>query len=135
MPRMASCPHEGTVERALWGGLQSDRLGYAFVAGYGSALRRLFLHAGAPIPARKVCLAATEAGGGHPRAIETTLREDNGAFLLRGQKTFATLASVSDELLVVASRGQSDDGKKQLVIVRVARDAKGLTIEDRAPTS
>jgi hypothetical protein len=134
VPRLESCAYEGTVERALWGGLHADRLGFAFVAGYGSALRSLFLHAGAPLPSGKVCLAATESGGAHPRAIETTLREQNGVFLLRGEKTFATLASRSDELLVVASRGQSDDGRKRLAVVRVARDAKGLTIEDRPAT-
>lgn len=136
-PRIDECPYEDTVERALWGGVHADRLGWAFVAGYGSALRRLFAHAGAAFPEAKgwnVCLAATESGGGHPRAMATTLRDENGVFLLRGEKTFATLASVSDELLVVASRGKTDDGKNELVIVRVPRDAKGLSIEDRPAT-
>lgn len=128
------CPYEGSVDRALWGGLHADRLGFAFRAGYASALRRLFAHAGAPLPTGKLCLAATEKGGGHPRAIETTLREENGVFLLQGEKTFATLASASDEILVVATRGKTDDGKNQLVIVRIARDANGVSIEDRPPT-
>lgn len=134
-PRMSDCPHEGSVDRALWGGLHADRLGHAFGAGYASALRRLFDHAGASLPSGTVCLAATESGGAHPRAIATTLRDENGTFLIRGEKTFATLASRSDELLVVASRGASPDGKNALVIVRVPRDAAGLTIEDRPATA
>lgn len=133
-PRLAECPYEGSVDRALWGGLHADRLGFAFGAGYGSALRRLFAHAGAPLPEGKLCLAVTEAGGGHPRAMNTTLREENGVFLVRGEKSFATLASRSDAMLVVASRGDASDGKKQLVVVQIPRDAKGVTIEDRPPT-
>lgn len=132
--RLDACPYEGSVDRALWGGLHADRLGYAFRAGYVSALHRLFAHAGAAAPPGNACLAATEKGGAHPRAIETTLREENGVFLLRGEKTFATLASASDELLVVATRGKTDDGKNQLVVVRVPRDANGVVIEDRPPT-
>ena len=47
---------------------------------------------------------------------------------------FATLASVADDLLIVASRGASTDGKNQLCLVRLAARAPGVTIEDRAPT-
>lgn len=133
-PRLSECPYEGSVDRALWGGLHSDRLGFAFGAGYASALRRLFAHAGAALPDGTVCLAVTETGGGHPRAMNTTLREENGVFLVRGEKTFATLASRSDAMLVVASRGKTDAGRNQLVIVQIPRDAEGVTIEDRPAT-
>jgi acyl-CoA dehydrogenase len=134
-PRLSECPYEGSVDRALWGGLHSDRLGWAFRAGYVAALHRLFAHAGASVPPGNVCLAATEKGGAHLRAIETTLREDNGVFLLSGEKTFVTLASMSDELLVVATRGKTDDGKSRLVMVRVPRGTAGVSIEDRPPTA
>jgi alkylation response protein AidB-like acyl-CoA dehydrogenase len=133
-PRLAECPYEGSVDRALWGGLHADRLGFACATGYGSALRRLFAHAGAPLPDGSMCLAATESGGAHPRAMNTTLREENGVFLLRGEKTFATLASRSDAMLVVASRGTTNEGKNQLVVVCVPRSAKGVAIQDRPPT-
>ena len=59
IPRMEKCPYEGSVERALWGGLHADRLGHAFAAGYGSALRHLFAHAGAELPSGTVCLACS----------------------------------------------------------------------------
>src|SRR6185436_13084691 len=61
-------PFPDPAERAAWGGLVADRLGYAFVAGYASALARL-----APGIATRAALCVTEEGGGHPRAIKTTL--------------------------------------------------------------
>ncbi len=30
----ANCPFTGTVERSIWAGFHSDRIGYAFVGGY-----------------------------------------------------------------------------------------------------
>lgn len=131
--RLAQCPWTGSVERALWAGFHADRLGFAFAGGYGAALRRLFEHAQVPLPGGVVCLAASETGGAHPRAIATRLDKEGGALVLRGEKTFATLASAADELLVVASRGQTPDGKNRLRVVRVPRGARGVTVEDRPP--
>lgn len=140
-PRAAAfdaCPFEGHVQRALWGGFHADRLGYAFAAGYRAALARLFVHAGLPAPRGLVALAATESGGAHPRAIATSLEsapgDENSALVLRGDKTFATLASVADELLVVATRGESPEGKKKLCVVRVARTAPGVVVTPRPET-
>src|SRR5690606_8056571 len=107
--RLATCPFDGAFERALWGGFEADRLGYAFVAGYQAALDRLLAIAAVdavPRRSQRMSLAATESGGAHPRAIATTLEaQPDGSFVLRGEKTFATLASAADELLVVASIG------------------------------
>ena len=127
LDRLAESPFAPTVERAAWAGFHADRVGYAFAGGYEAALRRLV--GAAPGSARR-CLAATESGGAHPRAIATTL----AGGVLRGEKTFATLASIADELLVVASTGVSADGKNALVLVRIPKDATGLTIADRPPT-
>lgn len=133
--RLAQCPFSGNVERALWGGFHADRLGFAFAAGYGAAVRRLFEHGEVAPPSGAVCLAATETGGAHPRAIATRLDKEGGALVLRGEKTFATLASVADELLVVASRGVGPEGRNRLRVVRVPRGARGLVIEDRPRTA
>ena len=143
---LPKCPFTGPVERALWAGLHADRLGYAFVGGYGAALARLVEYVGAaqgiapgrafperPLPPR-VCLCATESGGAHPRAIATRLEEQGGALVLDGEKTFATLATVADELLVVASRGLEADGKNRLCLVRVKPGAKGVEIVPRPET-
>jgi hypothetical protein len=138
--QLPKCPFTGQVERALWAGFHADRLGYAFVGGYGAALSRLVEHvgqaqgiAGRPLPAN-VCLCATESGGAHPRAIATRLEKLGGALVLDGEKTFATLATVADELLVVASRGLEADGKNRLRVVRVSPKAKGVEIIPRPET-
>lgn len=144
--QLPKCPFTGQVERALWAGFHADRLGYAFVGGYGAALSRLVEHVGQaqglpagrafperPLPPH-VCLCATESGGAHPRAIATRLDKQGGALVLEGEKTFATLATVSDELLVVASRGIEADGKNRLRIVRVKPNADGVEIIPRPET-
>jgi acyl-CoA dehydrogenase len=141
--RLRECPFEAPLPRALWGGFHADRLGFAFFAGYWAALDQLMRHAAAsqglpspfPVPrlAERICLAATERGGGHPRAIATRLEERGGALLVTGEKTFATLASAADELLVVATRGEGDDGRPRLCLVRVRPLAAGVTVRDRDP--
>lgn len=117
-----------TVDRAAAGGFVADRIGYAFLAGYRAALSKLD-----PTLSR-ASLCATEAGGAHPRAIQTRLAPCDGAFTLNGEKTFATLASAADVLLVVASRGH-DAGRNRLQIARIPAKRRGVTIRDREPPS
>jgi acyl-CoA dehydrogenase len=106
------------VDRALIGGALADRLGFAFAAGYGEALRALV-----PGLTGITALCASESGGNHPRAIHTTLA--NGE--LTGKKTWATVASLASSLLVVASTG-TVEGKNRLRLVRVAANAPGVTL-------
>jgi len=136
---LATCPFTGQIERAVWAGFHADRLGYAFVGGYYAALARLVEQVPrtasskvAPFPAR-LCLCATEAAGAHPRAITTRLDKQGGALVLNGEKTFATLATIADELLVVASRGIEADGKNRLRLVRLKPKTPGVSIVARAP--
>jgi acyl-CoA dehydrogenase len=108
-----------TIDRALRGGALADRLGYAFASGYGEALRALV-----PGLAGVAALCVTEAGGNHPKAIETTLTAvDGGGFELTGHKKWATVGSLADSLLVCATIGDH-----RLRMVRVRADAPGLTI-------
>jgi len=134
MQKLPKCPFTGHVERALWGGFHADRLGYAFVAGYSAALARLLEHAARIQLPSKLSFCVTESGGGHPRSIATRLDKQGGALVLNGEKTFATLATTADELLVVASRGIEADGKNRLRMVRVKPNATGVTITPRPET-
>jgi hypothetical protein len=112
-----------TVDRALVGGAQADRLGFAFAVGYSEALRAM-------LPGLRGinALCATEEGGNHPRAIKTTLtRVHDQGFLLNGRKTWATAAPECTRLLVIASTGEVD-GKNQLVMVSVRPDERGVTL-------
>ncbi len=112
-----------TVDRALIGGALADRLGYAFASGYGEALRALV-----PGVEGITALCITEAGGNHPKAIETTLVSTGAGFEISGHKKWATVGSLASSLLVCATTG-TEDGKPRLRMVRVAANAPGLTIK------
>jgi hypothetical protein len=127
-----------SVDQAIVGGFQADRVGYAFAAGYQSALRCL-----APsLPAdRLVSLSITEEGGGHPRAIKTTLRaagtEGPAArgWRLCGHKKWATLSCDGDVVLVAASTGTDAEGRNELRMALVPLDARGVTVHQMPGTS
>ena len=78
--------------------------------------------------ATKIAFAITEADAGtHSHNLATSLRRDNGRFLLNGQKTFISGVEDADAVLVVA-RTRLADGKlglPSLAIVDV--DAAGFT--------
>ena len=120
-----------SIDQAIVGGFQADRVGYAFAAGYQSALRRL-----APTlpPDRLASLSITEEGGGHPRAIKTTLRAAGpegstaAGWRLRGHKKWATLSCDGDVVLVAASTGTDPDGRNQLRMALVPLDAPGVRV-------
>jgi hypothetical protein len=115
-----------TADLAVRAGAAADRIAFAFAAGYREALRALV-----PNLSGVAALCATEAGGNHPRAIQTTLAGGQ----LDGKKTWATGADQAATLLVVASVGASvggDGGKNQLRVVRVAANAPGVTIRASA---
>jgi len=110
-----------SVERAAEAGMLADRLGYAFAGGYQAALTRLVPALGR-VPSAS--LSATEKGGAHPRTIETEL----AGGVLRGVKTFATLAGNVETLLVVATEGKDDAGRNRLKLVRLPRSREGVTL-------
>ncbi len=121
--RAAATRARTAIEHAVLGGFAADRVGYAFASGYQAALRALD-----PSLIGIASLCASEAGGAHPRAIQSTLRRSDGAWLLDGSKRWATLAPAADVLLVVASTG-AVDGRNRLRVVRVARLREGVTVE------
>jgi alkylation response protein AidB-like acyl-CoA dehydrogenase len=112
------------IDRAIVGGALADRLGFAFAAGYDAALAALV----PDLPRARRVLAATEQGGGHPRAIRTTLTEAGDALELTGEKQWTTLAHEAGELLVVATRGTDAAGRNRLVVARVDARAPGLVV-------
>lgn len=107
-----------TVERATVGGARTDRAGHAFAIGYTAALEAL---AGET----RAAFCVTEDGGNHPRAIETRLVDGR----VTGAKRWATLADRAAHLLVVARDGTDAAGRPRLRVVRVRRDAPGVTLE------
>lgn len=116
-----------TAALALLGGHAADRLAWAFASGYRAALLRVA--PGAPRD-RRLALCATEAGGAHPREMNTRLARDGDTWRLDGEKGFVTMGSFAERLLTIASCGEDGDGRKVLRAVWVDADADGVTIED-----
>jgi hypothetical protein len=115
---------ERPVDRAIVGGALADRLGFAFAAGYDAALAALV----PDLPRARRVLAATEEGGGHPRAIRTTLAGSGDSLVITGEKCWTTLALEAAELLVVATRGMDPAGRPRLVVARVDARAPGVIV-------
>jgi acyl-CoA dehydrogenase len=115
--------HSAPADLALAAGFASDRAGWAFASGYQAALRSLV-----PSLARdhRVAFAVTESAGNHPRNIETTLVDGR----LDGVKSFVTLGTHADTILVVATRGLGEDGRPRLVVVLVPAHAAGVVLEE-----
>lgn len=113
--RFAELP-EDPAAAALLGGLHSSHPAWAFGAGYQAALRRL-------IPGHQGfgALCVTEAGGNHPRAIETTAAEGR----LRGAKRFVLLGERADTLYVLG-QVPSEGPRVDLRLFPVASGSPGL---------
>jgi acyl-CoA dehydrogenase len=118
------------ADRALLAGFAADRVAYAFAGGYEAALERLTRgKLDAARRGRPTSLCITEEGGGHPRAVKTTLTpEPDGRLSLRGRKQWATGAPLADLLLVAASTGSDAAGRNRLVLVAVDARALGVTL-------
>ncbi len=118
------------IERAVAGGFAADRLGYAFAAGYTEALHQLLPALGQT----RAALAATEAGGVHPRAIQAQLSATPAGSVLSGDKTFVTLGPHATELLIVASAGLDPSGRNRLVLCRIPATRPGVTFKELPAT-
>ncbi|GGC53413.1 hypothetical protein GCM10011410_02210 [Hoyosella rhizosphaerae] len=78
-------------------------------------------------------MCVTEAGGGHPRAITTTITPADGGWVISGTKTFVTFGTDASELLVVGSAGTTPDGRPRLRVARVCANEPGVTVTPRPP--
>lgn len=105
---------------AVLGGAVSDRLGYAFASGFTAAMSSVL-----PGP-RWVAMAASEDRGAHPRRIKTSVANQQGRLLLRGAKTWCTLGTVADDLLVMVRDGDDEAGRPRIRALRIEADRPGV---------
>ncbi|MFP2897695.1 acyl-CoA dehydrogenase family protein, partial [Corallococcus sp. 4LFB] len=118
------------ADLALASGFRMDRVGFAFSSGYQAALRSLFPQ----LPAdQRAALCATETGGGHPGAMETKLTPRGSGWRLDGVKTYVTLGTHAQVLLVVASEGRDAQERNRLRMVRLDARTPGVTVEPLPP--
>ncbi|MFK7990094.1 MAG: acyl-CoA dehydrogenase family protein [Sandaracinaceae bacterium] len=97
-----------------------DRIGWAFAAGYESAVFRLI---DGHDPALAGALCVTESGPPHPRNIEARWDGER----LDGHKRYVTLGSRADVLYVLARSGE-ENGRPRLTLLCVQQGAPGLTL-------
>ena len=134
--RQLAAERHDPVGLALRGGFAADRVGWAFAAGYQSALRQLIQVNGGTVDDHELlAMCATEAGGNRPRDIETRIADDGaGGVTVSGRKTWTTLGSACTGLLVV---GRVDGGGETdlpaLKIARVGTHTQGVSLVEKPP--
>lgn len=130
--RCESLTESGRIEarpilRAIAGGLDADRAGWAFLAGYQSALRAMFSFLSDRTLA---AFCVTEAEGNTPRAIRTRLSAaDGGGYRLAGEKRWSTLGPCGSVLLVAARTDDGTEERPAIRMVRVDGGAAGVSFE------
>lgn len=119
---LAELEGAGPFALAVHGGRRAASIGQAFAFGYQGALRALLpQHA----PGRVAALCATEAGGNHPRAIQTRLADGR----LTGEKTFVSMGPLAELLVVIARVGEGAAGRPRLVACLVDAGGEGVRVD------
>lgn len=129
--RAIAARHRDPVERAIAGGGDADRLGWAFAAGYQAALRAL-------LPALPddviAALCVTEAEGNQPKAVRATLAPEGAGFRVSGEKRWTTLGPEGGLFIVIAREAGSPEERPALKAVLLRSGAVGLSILPMPPT-
>ncbi|HBL86184.1 MAG TPA: acyl-CoA dehydrogenase, partial [Alcanivorax sp.] len=134
--RQLAAERHDPVGLALRGGFAADRVGWAFAAGYQSALRQLIQVNGGTVDDHELlAMCATEAGGNRPRDIETRIADDGaGGVTVTGRKTWTTLGSACTGLLVVGRvDGGGENDRPALKIARVGTHTQGVSLVEKPP--
>ncbi|MEM7117232.1 MAG: acyl-CoA dehydrogenase family protein [Chloroflexota bacterium] len=119
------------IDQAIASGFSASCIGYAFVSGYQTALRRML----PTLPNDKVVsLCVTEEKGNHPKVLETSLTAVSGQWVLNGRKKWASLSNNSGLLLVAAVRGTLANGQNEIILVQVPIETNGVTVHPMPPT-
>lgn len=123
--------HPSSIDRAIAGGCDADRLGWAFAAGYQAALRALLPSLPDDVLA---ALCVTEAEGNHPKAIRTTLTTDATGSRISGEKRWTTLGPDGGLFIVIAREAGSREERPSLKAVQLRSGIAGLSVLPMPPT-
>ena len=111
-------------------------MGWAFAAGYQSALRQLIQVNGGTVDDHELlAMCATEASGNRPRDIETRFLDGGpGGVTVSGRKTWTTLGSACTGLLVVGRvDGGGENDRPALKIAKVDTHGQGVSLVEKPP--
>lgn len=117
-------PRARPIDRAIRAAVHADRIAWAFAVGYAEALAHLVPDLA---PQTLAALAVTEAGGNHPRAIQTRLVPQGEQWVLSGEKRWVTLGPNGGVFLVAATVGE-EAGRPALKVVAVQSGAPGVVV-------
>ena len=109
------------IEKAILGGFSCQQFSFAFMAGYQAALEHMFPTV-APNELKALCVS--EKNGGHPKAIQTTLIDNQ----LNGLKTYITAGSDVEHLLVLCKTDKVVNGRPQLKMVHLPKGAENTEL-------
>lgn len=123
-----------SIDRALLGGRISQCFGFAFAAGYQSAIEALF-------QAEQTRLAAfcvSEKGGNHPRMIHTRLEHQSGQLIVTGEKSFVSGGVDAAQLYVAchdlrSGNGLDHNGRPCLKVLQLTPDIPGVEVKSLPP--
>ncbi len=110
-------------ERAIFGGFTCQQFSFAFMAGYQAALEHMFPTV-APNNLKALCVS--EEKGGHPKAIQTTLINNQ----LNGLKTYITAGSEVEHLLVLCKTDEIVDSRPLLKMVHLPKSTDKMDLTD-----
>ena len=112
---------QDSLQTVLACGLRCSNLSQAFALAYRCALQAL-------VPALKqdqwASMCVTEREGNHPKQIKTQLNKQG---CVSGEKSFVTMAGLSEQLLVICKQGEQG-GQPILKAVLVNADQPGVTV-------
>lgn len=108
-------------EKAIFGGFSCQQFSFTFMAGYQAALEHMFPTI-APNKLKALCVS--EEKGGHPKAIETTLIDNQ----INGFKTYITAGSDVDHLLVLCKTNEIINGRPQLKMIHLPKSSDKIEL-------
>ncbi len=109
------------IEAAIIGGFMSQQFDFAFMAGYQAALDFMFPTI-APNKIKALCVS--EAKGGHPKAIETTLVNNQ----VKGLKTYITAGTEVEEILILCKTNEVINGRPLLKMVHLSATTDNMEL-------
>jgi len=109
------------IDKAIIGGFLCQQFSFAFLAGYQAALEQMF-PAVAPNQLKALCVS--EAKGGHPKSIETSLVDQK----ITGIKTYITAGTEVEHLLILCKTNEVIKERPVLKIVHVPMDVDGMEV-------
>ena len=113
---------KNSLQAVLSVSLKVSSIGQAFAVGYRCALQALLPELNA---SQWVAMCVTEPQGNHPKQIQTQVTPDG---LVSGQKSFVTMAELSQQLIVIAKSGEMGE-RPILKAVLLQQPSQGVSLQ------